>query len=80
MSIATSIATGIKSTHTSIPTCTAMNTLMNIRTNTHMAKTPMPITMTIQKGTVLTSTDIQLIKLKSTAIPIKAIDLSRCGH
>jgi hypothetical protein len=45
-----------------------------------MAKTPMPITMTIQKGTVLTSTDIQLIKLKSTAIPIKAIDLSRCGH
>jgi len=45
-----------------------------------MAKTPMLIIMNIQKSTVLTSTDIQLIKLKSTAIPIKAIDLSRCGH
>ncbi|MGH7792005.1 MAG: hypothetical protein ACREOB_06775 [Thermodesulfobacteriota bacterium] len=71
MSIPTSIATGIKNTHMSILTCTAMNIPMSIRTNTHMAKTPMLITMTIQKSTVLTNMDIQLIKLKSTGIPIK---------
>jgi hypothetical protein len=63
----------------SMLTCTAMSTLMNIHTNTHMEKTPVSITMNIQKNTVLMSIVIRAIKVKRTAIPIKTMRSSRSG-